>query len=927
MLFCQQALAQKQASFWLNRNYSLNFNTFPPTPISLTAASLYTANRATVADTLGNLLFYTDGLNYYDREGQLLPGQTQITPTWGTTHLPMIIAPVPGSTTQYYSFMVRFPLNYQTVNFDNTLRYSIIDMAGNNGKGELLQKNVVLADHHRDGFTLIKTPDDTVGYWLVGQNFSGGENLLAYRVSATGIASQPVITRLGGFTSQSLLKASPDGQFLTAADEGWDGHNRLNIYRFHSQTGTFSLFRQIVRPAPLDRNQYPQSQVYLREVTEFSPDSRFLYVFEDSVNTNLNPPNSHVFSAQTLVAFDLTAPTDVAFQQSREVIHRYEASQFLAPFFIQLTPQKKIVLSEFKQKSYFSVIHQPKACGVGNKQFEYAAFEMPGDYSLSIPHFPAWYFYEPRQEEYDFAGKDTAICPNQSIRLGTVPRPGYQYQWSDVPGLSQRNTPNAIFQAGTYAPNQTDTVRLSLRITDPTGCISYDSVKVVVLPVKAWKIQGSRSVCPGVQEVSYWIENGWSGRQITWQVSGGTLVAGQGTDKIRVNWLQSNLQASVSAVSLNERGCQDQVASFPVKVFKVLDTETPRGRDTLRCRQWVEDYQILPTRGSAYNWHVINGQIRSGQGTHRVSIQWDENMEVGKVWLEENVNTELEICFGRSDTLRVVNPKVYGGENVVLQSVSGILEQDDQLLVQYKIHKPVFYQETLTLQRREVGQTDWVPAGSTRAADARFLMGGQALSSRVFEYRLAALTICGDSAFSSVHRNVLLRGAGDTATELIGLNWNPYTSWEDGPGTYEVFRLVDAVVVFQPKASTRQTLITLPGLTDGFRQCFYVRAVSEDGSFASLSNRLCLDFENPLFLPNVITPNGDGLNETWHPRNLHLYTPNRLHIYNRWGHLVYESQNYDGSWSGDNLPNGVYFYELLTAPGQRPYKGSVSILR
>jgi len=59
---------------------------------------------------------------------------------------------------------------------------------------------------------------------------------------------------------------------------------------------------------------------------------------------------------------------------------------------------------------------------------------------------------------------------------------------------------------------------------------------------------------------------------------------------------------------------------------------------------------------------------------------------------------------------------------------------------------------------------------------------------------------------------------------------------------------------------------------------------------------------------NVITPNGDGKNDTYTIPDLSFYPGSKLSIYNRWGNEVYHSDNYDNSWAGQGLSDGTYYY-------------------
>lgn len=91
-----------------------------------------------------------------------------------------------------------------------------------------------------------------------------------------------------------------------------------------------------------------------------------------------------------------------------------------------------------------------------------------------------------------------------------------------------------------------------------------------------------------------------------------------------------------------------------------------------------------------------------------------------------------------------------------------------------------------------------------------------------------------------------------------------------------------------------------------------------------------------LKIPNIFTPNGDGYNDyfeigydTGEPINdLNRYfLSHKLVIFNRWGRIVYESNDYHNDWDGGSLPDGTYFY-VLDCTGKTQnynYKGSVMI--
>jgi len=83
-----------------------------------------------------------------------------------------------------------------------------------------------------------------------------------------------------------------------------------------------------------------------------------------------------------------------------------------------------------------------------------------------------------------------------------------------------------------------------------------------------------------------------------------------------------------------------------------------------------------------------------------------------------------------------------------------------------------------------------------------------------------------------------------------------------------------------------------------------------------------------VFPPNVITPNGDGLNDVFEVRGLDLFDQSSIEIFDRWGNVVYSSENYDNSWDGGEQSEGTYYYIIqVDDPEQTIHKGVITILR
>lgn len=80
-----------------------------------------------------------------------------------------------------------------------------------------------------------------------------------------------------------------------------------------------------------------------------------------------------------------------------------------------------------------------------------------------------------------------------------------------------------------------------------------------------------------------------------------------------------------------------------------------------------------------------------------------------------------------------------------------------------------------------------------------------------------------------------------------------------------------------------------------------------------------------IVIPNVISPNGDGMNDAFVIPNIEFFG-NELAIFNRWGQVVFETRDYRSTWLGTDQPDGTYYYVLRLDDG-REFTGHLTLLR
>ncbi|HEY6503760.1 MAG TPA: PKD domain-containing protein [Chitinophagaceae bacterium] len=85
-----------------------------------------------------------------------------------------------------------------------------------------------------------------------------------------------------------------------------------------------------------------------------------------------------------------------------------------------------------------------------------------------------------------------------------------------------------------------------------------------------------------------------------------------------------------------------------------------------------------------------------------------------------------------------------------------------------------------------------------------------------------------------------------------------------------------------------------------------------------------------LVIPNIFSPNNDGINDKWVIEHLESYPGCTIQLYNRYGQMVQRFVNYtpwDGKINGQDAPLGTYYYIIDPKSGRKPITGFVDIIR
>ena len=265
--------AQTDAHWYFGRKAALNFNVNgnQSGPAVLSNNVMVTPEAsATISDNSGNLLFYTNGVIVYNRNHQIMANGDGL--NGDASACQIAVVPLPGSDKLFYIFTTDAFEN----DFLNGYYYSIVDMSGDGGLGDVVSKNNLLWSSGSERITAIRHANG-IDVWIITNDLYS--NIFrAWLMTCNGFtATNPVVSVIGAVMNQNplmnvgVMKGSPDGRFLCQThfpftDANAGAPNFAQLFDFDNASGVLSNVRRINFPA----THYNHC--------EFSPDSKQLYL-------------------------------------------------------------------------------------------------------------------------------------------------------------------------------------------------------------------------------------------------------------------------------------------------------------------------------------------------------------------------------------------------------------------------------------------------------------------------------------------------------------------------------------------------------------------------------------------------------------------------------------------------------------------------
>jgi len=188
-------------------------------------------------------------------------------------------------------------------------------------------------------------------------------------------------------------------------------------------------------------------------------------------------------------------------------------------------------------------------------------------------------------------------------------------------------------------------------------------------------------------------------------------------------------------------------------------------------------------------------------------------------------------------------------------------------------------------------------------------------------YKLVAINNCGNiSTQSDIINNILLTAENEENTN--SLSWNYFKEYKLPDANYELYRSKDnsgpqLIRSFSNHNFFDDEITTVGQDIETGLYCYFIQATEMGSTEYSQSNTVCIYIEPDIFVPEAITPNGDGNNDELKIQpDLSLFPGDyQLTIYNRWSNVIFQTKNPGKNWNGTDtngkaVPTGAYIYYL-----------------
>ena len=588
------------------------------------------------------------------------------------------------------------------------------------------------------------------------------------------------------------------------------------------------------------------------------------------------------------------------------------------------------------------------------------------------------------------AGQDASLCSGDTVQLGLAGSPPGTYSWSPGGYLSDSTSAFPVFTF-LNSSNSADTM-LYILTAGAAACTAVDSVVIIVQRnLTSTFVLSDDTVCGSLPVTISYTGNGSASSVFNWDFGNGNAV-NSGIQVYDVTWTIAG--ADSVSLSISEGGC-----SSDITVAAVVLGEQPvadAGADRIFCSGETDTLGTAGVPGINYIWNPASGLSSSTAPDPAITIVNSQAADDTLVYI---VVASNGFCLD-SDTVTVIVKAVQqasitgavsgcmGGNPVQFsnssQQVNGavfswIFSNATPASSSSYLPPPVTFNVTgpqwIFLIATTAGcppSNDSLVVNITAVPEPGFTVAGPPGCPPLTAYFTDTATVpagtlfhwdFGDGNISSLPgpQHVYSQPGVYNVTLTV-------TTPDSCSGTYimpaavEVYNLPVPAFTADPSITNiLSPVITFSSQSVNTTSCLYIFgdgqtssscntqhtyqdtgrflvqlvAVSSQGCRDTAEQEIFIDAFESFYIPNAFTPNNDGKNDVlfFHGTPVQNF---KAEIYNRWGQLIYASEDPDKGWNGKDIrsgvevPDGVYVYKLTFKDinsNNQLKKGIVSLIR
>lgn len=402
---------------------------FPDTAFIYWEETSLNVTNASICDQNGDLLFYTNGLNIYNADHDIMENGTNINPgpfrdgTQGRGYIlnqGALILPKPNSTSEYLVFHGEQEWGQVGGNAfaQRRIYTSKVRIDENNLDGEVFEKNKSVLEDTLDYGKLTSVRHANGRDWWIIVPELNTAGLYTMLLGPSGL-SKPEKQIVGDSALSGIGQAvfSPDGKKYARLNlVGTTIGGNLDIYEFDRCTGVFSNHTTI---------KYTPEGTAFSGGLAFSPNNRFLYA----------PSGVYVFQ------YDLWTDN---IEASIDTVAVYDGFVDIAPttfFLAQLAPDNKIYINVPSSVAYLHIIDQPNLKGDACNVIQHG-LKLPRLNYASMPNYPNFRLGALAGSPCDTIVEDPVsvdeLLRNGSVEISPNPVQDYFDLVYDFPGMGDR---------------------------------------------------------------------------------------------------------------------------------------------------------------------------------------------------------------------------------------------------------------------------------------------------------------------------------------------------------------------------------------------------------------------------------------------------------------------------------------------------------